>query len=347
MKNVPTGHLAARWTVRKIAQSVLRYWALPTLLMGLCTVGAQTSAPNGGILPLAEHFNLGTGVAAGQSRVIFYRPTHAPTRGAITVLVNAQYHASLVAGGYTYLCLTPGLTELGVRQMDVELRPNKDGIDAISSIDLRSGQTYFMRMDEQQGKRIFLRPVSAEQAMPELAATKLQVHTVSRVTPVQNCRTQGPSQSQYAEPVPSRPFMPGQLSAPVPYPMQGYQLAGDTLFEFNRSDRAGMTHEGAFAIQRLMQQIRSEYSRIDRIHVIGHADPLGSDYSNERLSVERANTVREFIEMGAQMNTRVTTEGRGSRELVVRHCSRVSSPQSMACNLPNRRVSVEVTGQRR
>lgn len=130
-------------------------------------------------------------------------------------------------------------------------------------------------------------------------------------------------------------------------PVQSYQLAGDTLFAFNRSDRAGMTQDGVVAIQRLMNQIRMEFARVDRIHVIGHADPLGNDYSNERLSIDRANTVREYMEMSGAMTGRVTTEGRGSREPVVRYCSRVTSFESMACNQPNRRVAVEVAGLRR
>ena len=295
----------------------------------------------GQIQALAENYNLSAGVAQGQSRVIFYRPVNAPTRGAISILVNEQYHASLIAGGYTFLCLTPGFSELGVRQMDVELRPNKDGIDAISAIDLKSGQTYYLRVEEQQGRRIFLRPVAAAQALPELASTRMQIHTVSRVTPAQNCRT-----TEWS-PAPGMGYPQTQAYAPGAMPAQGYQLAGDTLFAFNRSDRGGLTQDGVMAINRLMNQIRTEYARIDRIHLIGHADPLGSDYSNERLSMERANTVREYLEMSGQTAGRVTTEGRGSREPVVRGCARVTSAESMACNQPNRRVAVEITGQRR
>ena len=51
--------------------------------------------------------------------------------------------------------------------------------------------------------------------------------------------------------------------------------------------------------------------------------------------------------MYGQLAGRVTTEGRGAREPVVRSCSRVTTPESMACNQPNRRVAVEVTGLRR
>lgn len=311
----------------------MAFWAV---LTGCVSVQAQTQVSLGAIQALAENYNLGSGVAAGQTRVIFYRPANAPTPGAITVLVNEQYHASLSAGGFSYLCLRPGPVEMGVRQMEVDLRPNKDGMDAISAIDLKSGQTYYMRVDEQQGRRIFLRPVGAALALPELSSTRLQVHTVSRVTGTQKCNVDRGG-AGYEVPTANYPVAP----------TQSYQLAGDTLFAFNRSDRGGLTQEGVMAINRLLGQIRMEYSRIDRVHVIGHADPLGNDASNERLSIERAQTVREYIEMVGQMNGRVTTEGRGSREPVVRQCSRIASPESVACNQPNRRVALEVTGQRR
>lgn len=315
-------------------------WLKMTICAALCcwlSVQAQINPSSGSIQALAENYNLGSGVSAGQTRVIFYRPVDALTPGAITVLVNGQYHASLSAGGFSHLCLRPGPVELGVRQMDVDLRPNKDGMDAISAIDLKSGQTYYMRVDEQQGRRIFLRPVPGAAALPELSSTRLQVHTVSRVTGIQNCNVvdRGPVADE------------APLTSTAMAPIQSYQLAGDTLFAFNRSDRGGLTQDGVMAINRLLGQIRMAYSRIDRIHVIGHADPLGNDVSNERLSYERAQTVREYIDMAGQMNGRVTTEGRGSRDLVVGSCSRVPSPESVACNQPNRRVAVEVTGQRR
>lgn len=318
---------------RRVGWLKFAFWAV---LTGFVSVQAQTQVSNGSIQALAENYNLGSGVVAGQTRVIFYRPVNAPTPGAITVLVNEQYHTSLSAGGFSYLCLRPGPVEMGVRQMEVDLRPNKDGMDAISAIDLKSGQTYYMRVDEQQGRRIFLRPVGAALALPELTSTRLQVHTVSRVTGIQNCNVDRGG-AGYEVPTASYPVAP----------TQSYQLAGDTLFAFNRSDRGGLTQDGVMAINRLLGQIRMEYSRIDRVHVIGHADPLGNDLSNERLSIERAQTVREYIDMAGQMNGRVTTEGRGSREPVVRHCSRIASPESVACNQPNRRVAVEVTGQRR
>jgi len=90
MKNVQTGLVKARWTLRKVAHLALRYWALPTLFMGLCAVNAQIQTPNGGIRSFAENFSLGASVVAGQSRVIFYRPHNAPGQGAMTVLVNGQ-----------------------------------------------------------------------------------------------------------------------------------------------------------------------------------------------------------------------------------------------------------------
>ena len=89
------------------------------------------------------------------------------------------------------------------------------------------------------------------------------------------------------------------------------------------------------------------FSRIERLHIIGHADPLGAPAVNNRLSLERANTVRSYIDGSKQLNAPISVEGRGAREPVVVHCSRVDTPQARECNQPNRRVVVEVTGTRR
>lgn len=328
--HAPKLGVTSAWCVIRVAAACL--------MLGVGLAGAQTaqwSSRTSQITALAENYNLSPAVAQGQSRIIFYRPVTAATTGAVSVLVNDQYHASLVAGGYTYICLNPGNAELGVRYMDVERRPNKDGLDAISAIDMRNGQTYYLRVNETQGKRMFLQPVPAASALQELSGTRMQVHTISRVIGAQTCRNLDTPQQAQPAPNPGYPYT------------QTIQLAGDTLFEFNRSDRAGLTNEGTFAIDKMMQQINREFSRVERVHVIGHADPLGNDQINDRLSIDRAITVREYMLSKAQLMAQVTTEGRGSRDLVVRHCSRITTPESMSCNQPNRRVTVEVAGQRR
>jgi outer membrane protein OmpA-like peptidoglycan-associated protein len=97
----------------------------------------------------------------------------------------------------------------------------------------------------------------------------------------------------------------------------------------------------------LTARIRKDYARVDSVHVVGHADPLGSSAFNERLSVNRANTVRQYLKTNGQISAPVTSEGKGSRVLVETRCARQPTSAAIACNQVNRRVVTEVTGQRR
>jgi outer membrane protein OmpA-like peptidoglycan-associated protein len=207
----------------------------------------------------------------------------------------------------------------------------KDLPDTITAISLTPGQTHYLRV-QQSGSKPVLQPVAAAQALQELVGTREQLHTVSRVAQACNEVTAA------ATPAPT---------PAVPVPAQTYLLPADTLFAFDRSDRDAMTDNGTRAIDSLLARLAQDFSRIDRLHLIGHADPLGSPERNERLAIERAQTVREYIATTGQLQAPITTEGRSSREPVVRHCGSVASARAIACNQPNRRVAIEVTGVRR
>ena len=269
---------------------------------------------------LGERFAQLPAVTAGQSRIVVYRLPDART-GATSIFVNDRYHTSLVPGAWSQLCHASGNVELATRQMNAATRPAKDRYDAISSLQLQSAQVHYLRVSD-AGNTPLLRPVPIAQALQEIANTREQVHTVSRAA--QEC-----------------------MEASTPVVAQTYTLAADTLFAFDRSDRAGMTDAGTRAIDVLLANMQRDYSRIDRVHLVGHADPLGLYERNERLAIERANTVRQYISQTGLLQAPMTAEGRGSREPVVRHCGPTATPQAIACNLPNRRVAVEVSGQRR
>lgn len=266
---------------------------------------------------LGERFVRLPAVANNQSRIVVYRlPDN--RAGATSVFVNDRYHASLVPGAWSQLCYSTGPAEISARQMEAATRPAKDRYDTISAINLQPGQVHYLRVSDANNRPV-LHPVPAAQALQEIANTRLQLHTVSRVA--QDC-VEG-------------------------FVAQTYTLPADTLFAFDRSDRAGMTDAGTRAIDLLLSRMQNDYSRIDRVHLIGHADPLGRPERNERLAIERANTVRDYITQTGQLRVPLTAEGRSSREPVVRHCGPTATPQAIACNQPNRRVAVEVTGQRR
>jgi len=276
--------------------------------------------------PLGQRFAMFERVAQQQSRIIIYRAAGTSQPGAATVYVNDHYHASLIPGGYAEVCLPPGGAELGVRMVDAGRRP-KDSLDTITAINLKGGQTTFLRVREQTGMRALLQPVPAAEAIPELQSTRQQVHTISRVPDAAECIDAGP--------------------VPPVVASQQINLAADALFAFGKSDLKNMSTAGRQSLDNLIHQIKGQYLSIERIHVVGHADPLGNTVINERLSTDRAITVREYLLVNGLQGTRISSEGRGSREPVVQNCARVVSPTTVQCNQPNRRVAVEITGARR
>lgn len=263
-------------------------------------------------------------VSASQSRVVVYRRADSRLPGASSVFVDGRYHTSLVAGAWSDLCYRSAAVELGARQMQVGSR-YKDLMDSITALNLEPGQTHYLRVQDANGRPV-LQPVQSVQALQELAGLREQRHTISRVA--QAC-----------------------VSSPAVVPpavvRETITLASDTLFAFDRSDAKSMTGAGLQEIDRLMTRINENFARVEQLHVIGHADPLGNPARNEKLAQARAQTVRDHLAGKGLTNVNITTEGRGSRELVVKNCPRVASAASIACNLPNRRVEVVVTGQRR
>jgi outer membrane protein OmpA-like peptidoglycan-associated protein len=274
---------------------------------------------------LGGGFQVSGGVSAAQSRVVFYRAAQSALTGATSLFLDGRYHASLEPGAWSALCYKTGLVEMGARQMLVGSQP-KDLPDTITAMSLMPGQTHYVRVQQSADKPV-LQPVAAAQAVQELAGTRQQIHTISRV-----------------EQVCQEGVAPAIAPAPV---TERITLPADTLFAFDRSDQQAMTGAGVKAIDRLLARIRTDFSRIDHLHVIGHADPLGQVDRNEKLAQDRAQTVRDYIVSKDLPNLRITTEGRGSSEPVVTTCGRKATPASIACNLPNRRVVVVVTGQRR
>ena len=272
---------------------------------------------------LGGGFQVPGGISAAQSRVVFYRAAQSALTGATSIFMDGRYHASLEPGAWSALCYKTGPVELGARQMRVGTQP-KDLPDTITAMSLTPGQTHYVRVQQSADKPV-LQPVAAVQALQELAGTRQQIHTISRVEQV--CQE-------------------GVVLAIAPV-TERITLPADTLFAFDRSDEQAMTGAGVQAIDRLMGRLRGDFAQIDHLHVIGHADPLGQPERNEKLAQERAQTVRDYIVGRGLQDVRITTEGRGSREPVVTTCARKATPASIACNLPNRRVVVVVTGQRR
>lgn len=321
-------------------RSLMRMCATTGLLALVCASGialaqagrspsyieTQQAGVNARIEVLGQAFTSPYPIGADQSRIMLYRTTQGRLSGATSVFVDGRYHTSLVPGAWSALCYRSGAAELGARQMQVGSRP-KDLADSITAVQLQGGQTHYLRVQEEQGRPV-LQPVPAAQAHQEMSQFKEQVHTVSRVA--QACR---------------EGVAPGAVAQPG-NALQRITLPADTLFAFNRSDAAGMTGAGLAAMDNLLAMLHADFARVEALHVVGHADPLGNAQDNERLALQRARTVATYLQTRSS-SLAITTEGRGDRDPVVSTCSRQITARSIACNQPNRRVVVEVLGTRR
>lgn len=289
------------------------------------------------IQPFGQAFVLPERVVDQQTRMIFYRTQQSSAvYGAASVYVNGAYHASLVPGGYSVLCMPVGNIELGLKTVEVG-RAVKEDLDTITAIRGVGGQNQYFRVKDTGRGRQVLMPVATQEALSELPNTREQIHTVSRVPGASECSINRVPEAPEAPPVrPAAPATP-----------QSITLAADALFAFGRSDINAMSPIGRASLDALVQRLRSEYIKLDRLHIIGHADPIGNALSNERLSMDRANTVREYLLQSGLNTIQITSEGKGSREPVAGQCALTATPDAIACHAPNRRVVIEIIGARR
>lgn len=151
------------------------------------------------------------------------------------------------------------------------------------------------------------------------------------------------------EPVPI--LEPAPIPEPVPEPIappklrvEQITLDIDTLFAFNKSK---LSHAGRLKLDELSIEIKNQFSQVDSIVVTGHADRIGSNSYNMRLSRRRAAAVRNYL-INSQVVTleHIEVQAKGESE-PVKDCSHISSRRRkrlIQCLAPNRRVIVEVTG---
>lgn len=317
-------------TVKKSLRNSLKISTLTlavcSLFLAVAPVVAQDvrSVTNNGtvysIKALADVYSDKSGeVAEDQARIVFYRTQNATKNNAATVYVNGMYHASIVAGGFSPICLKPGTTEVSVREMKL-VNGSKDGYDSSTTVNTQAGKTTYVQVRETGYDRWTLQTVPELQAEEELKGDKLQVHTISRVVGAEACKASDKAR---------------------------IQLAGDTLFKFARSDRAALTGKGTAALDSVATQLHQQYRQINSLAVIGYADPLGNPVGNQKLSDQRAKTVLQYLNEKGVKAANESAVGKGSQDLVVTNCGKTATPQSIACNLPNRRVVIDVSGIRK
>jgi OOP family OmpA-OmpF porin len=112
-------------------------------------------------------------------------------------------------------------------------------------------------------------------------------------------------------------------------------FAADVLFDF---DKSVIKPEGKSKLDDLSSKVRG--INLEVVIAIGHADSIGSDEYNQRLSMRRAEAVKAYMVSRGLEPNRVYTEGKGEKQPV-------ASNRTADGRAKNRRTEIEVIGTRK
>jgi OOP family OmpA-OmpF porin len=141
-----------------------------------------------------------------------------------------------------------------------------------------------------------------------------------------------PPEPKPRAPEPEKPKPEPEKPKPV---AEKVTFAADVLFDF---DKAVIKPEGKSKLDDISNKAKGV--NLEVVIAIGHADSIGSDAYNQRLSVRRAESVKAYlVSKGIEAN-RVYTEGKGEKQPVAEN-------KTANGRAKNRRVEIEVIGTRK
>jgi len=143
-----------------------------------------------------------------------------------------------------------------------------------------------------------------------------------------------PAPAPRVEPTPPPPPPP----APAPK-AEKITTASTVNFDF---DRYVIRPDARSKLDDLVGKLRSV--NLEVVIAVGHADRIGSDAYNMKLSVRRADSVKAYLVSKGIAASRIYTEGKGERQPVKECKGDKKTKELIACLEPNRRVESEAVG---
>ena len=130
----------------------------------------------------------------------------------------------------------------------------------------------------------------------------------------------------------------------TPIVQETINLSADALFAFNKYSVSDIQQNGREELDALAQQLlRYQQQGQSQVVITGHTDYLGDESYNMNLSLQRAQTVRNYlISRGVDANTLIAT-GAGESQPVYQCDSTLSRAALIPCLQPNRRVEIAVS----
>ncbi|HVK55876.1 MAG TPA: OmpA family protein [Burkholderiales bacterium] len=159
---------------------------------------------------------------------------------------------------------------------------------------------------------------------------------IAAITPDPECAVQpaAPPPAPVAAPAPA-PVAPAPVAKPAPQAVkQKVTLQADALFDFNK---AVLKPEGKKAIDQALETRAKQNYTIESVLATGHTDGIGTDSYNDKLSLRRAQAVKDYMASKGLEANKITVEGKGKRQPVAENKTKQGRSK-------NRRVDIEFTG---
>jgi OOP family OmpA-OmpF porin len=150
---------------------------------------------------------------------------------------------------------------------------------------------------------------------------------------LENGKCVAPPPPPVATTAPATPTAPTPVPVPVPT-SEKVSYSADAFFDF---DKAVLKPEGKQALDELTSKLGD--MNLEVIIAVGHTDSIGTDAYNQKLSVRRAEAVKNYLTSKGIEKNRVYTEGKGEKQPV-------ADNKTAEGRAKNRRVEIEVVGTR-
>jgi OOP family OmpA-OmpF porin len=163
-------------------------------------------------------------------------------------------------------------------------------------------------------------------------------------TPTPVAQTAAPAPVIIAQ-APAPVYVAPPAPPPPPPAPQNVSFSADSLFDF---DSAAVKPAGRGELDKLATDLRGV--DFDVIKVTGHTDRIGRQAYNQKLSSQRAEAVGSYLVSAAGIPAgKISAKGVNGADPVTKpgECVGTKVTQALiACLQPDRRVDIEVTGQR-
>lgn len=167
-------------------------------------------------------------------------------------------------------------------------------------------------------------------------------HTGSWTPAMRNAECDKVPSTPLAAPSRPEPVAPPAAAAPV-----AVRLGAQTLFDF---DQAVIKPEGRVILDEKIVARMKQLPAGEVLTITGHADRIGSEAYNQKLSERRADAVRDYLVARGLSAERLSASGKGETVPdpaadTIHVCRGIRGQKLISCLQPDRRVIVESPGK--